>query len=120
MSDSAPLVVQLKARFVKCMCKGLEHDNQVVKYVAKVSCLNPMSVSGSNWRDCVTIQNEVSMVDMNVKNLYKEEWYETVCLNEIDSASVVKEMIDVRDGSVKCEIFNIDHVEFIINDLCIN
>ncbi len=40
-------------------------------------------------------------------------------VNEVDSASVVKEVIDVRDGSVKCEIFNID-VELIINDLCIN
>ncbi len=67
-----------------------------------------------------TIQNEVRMVDMNVKNVYKEEWYDSVSVNEIGSASVVKEMIDVRDGSVKCEIFNIDDVEFIINDLCIN
>ncbi len=72
MSDSAPLAVQLKARFVKFMCKALEQDNAVVKYVAKVSCLNPMSVSGQSWRDCVTIQNEVSMVDMNVKNIYTE------------------------------------------------
>ncbi len=46
-------------------------------------------------------------------------WHSSVSVNEIDSASVVKEMIDVRDGSVKCEIFNND-VEFIINDLCIN
>ncbi len=38
----------------------------------------------------------------------------------IDSEYVVTEMIDVRDGSVKCELFNIDDVEFIINDLCIN
>ncbi len=98
----------------------MEHDNPVVKYVAKVSCLNPMSVSRQNWRDCVTIQNEVSMVDVNVKNEYKEEWYDSVSVYEIDSASVVNEMIDVRDGWVKCEIFNIDDVEFIINDLCIN
>ncbi len=62
MSDSALLAVQLKARFVKFMCKALEHDIPVVKYVANVSCLNPMSVSGRNWRDCVTIQNEVNMV----------------------------------------------------------
>ncbi len=102
------------------MCKALEHDNYVVKYVTKVSCLNPMSVSWRNWRDCVTIQNEVSMVDMNVKNVYKEEWYDSVSVKEIDSESVVNEMIDLRDGSVKCEIFNIDDVEFIINDLCIN
>ncbi len=46
LSDSAPLAVQLKARFVKFMCKALEHDDPVLKYVAKVSCLNPMFVSG--------------------------------------------------------------------------
>ncbi len=79
-----------------------------------------MICSGRNWPDCVTIQNEVSIVDMNVKNVYKEEWYDSVSVNEIDSASVVKEMIDVRDGSVTCEIFNIDDVKFIINNLCIN
>ncbi len=39
-----------------------------------------------------------TMVDMNVKNVYKEEWYDSVSVNEIDSASVVKEMNDVRDG----------------------
>ncbi len=123
LSDSAQLAVQLKAifvKFVKYMCKALEHDNPVVKYVAKVSCLNPMSVSGRNWCDCITIQNEVSMVDVNVKNVYKEEWYDSVSVNEIDSAFVVKEMIDVRDGSIKCEIFNIDDLEFTFNDLCIN
>ncbi len=48
LSDSAPLAVQLKARFVKFMCKALKHDNPVVKYVANVSCLNPMYVSGWN------------------------------------------------------------------------
>ncbi len=79
-----------------------------------------MSVSGRNWRDGVTIQNKVSMIDMNIKNVYKEEWYDSVSVNESDSASVVKEMIDVRDGWVKSEIFNIDDVEFIINYMCIN
>ncbi len=99
MFISARLAVQLKARFVKYLCKALENDNPVVKYVAKVSCLNPMSVSGRNWRDSVTIQKEGNMVDMNVKNVYKGEWYDSVSVKEIDSAYVVKEMIDVRDGS---------------------
>ncbi len=44
----------------------------------------------------------------------------SVSVNVIDSASVIKEMIDVRDGSVKCEIFYINDLESIINDLCIN
>ncbi len=34
-----------------------------------------MSISERNWCDCVTIQNEVSMVDMNVTNVYREEWH---------------------------------------------
>ncbi len=78
------------------------------------------NISGPNRHDCVTIQNEVIMVNMKVKNVYKEEWYEILSVNEIDSAPMVKKIIDVRDGWVKCEIFNIDDVEFIINDLCIN
>ncbi len=57
---------------------------------------------------------------MNVDIVYKEKLYDLISVNEIDSASVVKEMIDVRDGSVKCEIFNIDDERFIINDLCSN
>ncbi len=72
LSDSAPLAVQLKARCITFMCKALENDNPVAKYVGKVFCLTPMSVSGRNWRDYVTIQNEVSMVDMNVRNVCKE------------------------------------------------
>ncbi len=68
----------------------------------------------------ITIRNVISMVDMNVKNVYQKECYDSVSVNEIESASVVNKMIDVRDGWVKCEIFNIDDVEFIINDLCIN
>ncbi len=73
LSDAAPFVVQLKVRVVKFMCTALEHDNPVVKYVAKVSCLNLTYVSGRNRRDCVTIQNEVGMVDINVKNVYTEQ-----------------------------------------------
>ncbi len=29
-------------------------------------------------------------------------------------------MIAVREGMAKCDIFNIDDVEIIINDLCVN
>ncbi len=50
------MAVQLKARVVKFMCKALEYDNLVVRYVAKVTCLNPMFINGRNWRDCATNQ----------------------------------------------------------------
>ncbi len=51
LSDSATLAIQLNARFVTFMNKAMEHDNPIVKYVAKISCLNLMSVSGRNWSD---------------------------------------------------------------------
>ncbi len=59
------------------------------------------------------------MISMNVNQVYSE-WYDTVSDNEIDSAYTLREMIEVREGMAKCDIFNIDVVEFIINDLCVN
>ncbi len=41
-------IVNLKARFFKFMCKALVHDNSTLKYVTKLACRNPMSVSGRN------------------------------------------------------------------------
>ncbi len=39
---------------------------------------------------------------------------------KFDSVCILREMIEVREGRAKCDIFNIDDVEFIINDLCVN
>ncbi len=48
LSESAPLSIQLKARFfLKFMCKDLMH-NSTLKYVTKLACQNPMSMSGRN------------------------------------------------------------------------
>ncbi len=48
------------------------------------------------------------------------EWFDTVSDNKIDSVCILREMIEVREGRAKCDIFNIQDVEFIINDLCVN
>ncbi len=101
------------------MCKALVHDNSTLKYVTKLACRNPMSVSGRNWCDCINFEQDISMISMNVKQVYAE-WYDTVSDNEIDSVCILREMNEVREGRAKCDIFNIDDVEFIINDLCIN
>ena len=78
-----------------------------------------MSVSGRNWRDCINFAQDISMIGMNVKQVYSK-WYDTVSDNEIDSVCILREMIEVREGRDKCDIFNIDDVEFIINDFCVN
>ncbi len=93
------------------------HDNSTLKYVTKPACKNPMSVRGRNWCDCINLSQDISMISMNLKQVYGE-WYNTV--SEIDSVCILREMIEVREGMAKCDIFNIDNVEFIIIDLCVN
>ncbi len=119
LSDSAPLSIQLKACFFKFMCKALVHGNTTLKYVTKLACRNPMSVSGRNWRDCINFAQDTIMISMNVKQVYSE-WYDTVGDNEIDSVCILREMIEAREGMAKCDILNFDDAEFIINDLCVN
>ncbi len=101
------------------MCKALVHDNSTLKYVTKLACWNPMSVSGRNWRDYINFAQDISKISMNVKQVYGE-WYDTVSDNEIDSVCILREMIEVREERAKCDIFNINDVELIINDLCVN
>ncbi len=56
-----------------------------------------MSVSGNFAQD-------ISMIGMNVKQVYGE-WYDTVSDNEIDSVCILREMIEVREGRAKCDIY---------------
>ncbi len=86
------------------MCKALEHDNSTLKCVTKLACRNPMSVTGRNWCDCINFAQDISMISINVKQVYGE-WYDTVSDNEIDSVCILKEMIEVREGRTKCDIF---------------
>ncbi len=67
---TSPPSVQLKARFVKCKCKDLQYDNSTLKYVTKLACQNPMSVSGRNVHDYVNFAHDISMIGMNVKQVY--------------------------------------------------
>ncbi len=68
-----------------------------------------MSVSGRNWRDCINFAQDISMIGVNVKQMYSE-WYDTVSDNEIDSVCILREMIEVSEVRAKCGIFNIDDV----------
>ncbi len=54
------------------MCKALVHDNSTLKYVTKPACKNPMSVRGRNWCDCINFAQDISMISMNVKQVYSE------------------------------------------------
>ncbi len=54
------------------MCKVLDHHNSTLMYVTKLACQNPMSVSGRNLRDCLHFAQDISMIGMNVNQVYSE------------------------------------------------
>ncbi len=41
--------------------KAFLHVNSTLKYVTKLACRNPMSVSERNWHDCITFAQYISM-----------------------------------------------------------
>ncbi len=54
--------------------------------------------------NCMNLAQDISMISMNVKQVYGE-WYDTVSDNEIDSVCILREIIEVREGMAKCDIF---------------
>ncbi len=89
LSGQNPLILSLRARFVKLFNTCLENDNNVVKSVAFISKSNPMSCADDNYRMLLNAKNELTIEGLSV-------WNERCCkLN--DSIIVIKEMIDVRD-----------------------
>ncbi len=51
-----------------------------------------MSVCGRNWCDIVC---KNGYIGMNVKEIYNE-WYETLCNEEMGCISVLQKMFDIR------------------------
>ncbi len=112
LCGSATLHVQLKAIFVKFIHLALNHNNSIINSVTKYACNNPMYVCGRNWSEFVYVNG---VVTESVKAIYNE-WYRSVNVTEMDTVSVLNDMIDVRD----CSILNTEYVNFIINDICTN
>ncbi len=98
--------VQLKARFVKFIHRALNHNISVIKGVTKYACNNPMSVCGRNWSEFVCMNR---VVTESVKEIYNE-WYGSVDVTEMDTVSMLNDMIDVRDGWGSCYILDTEDV----------
>ncbi len=75
-----------------------------------------MSSCGNNRLDSIVCMN--GYVCMSVKENYNE-WYEIWSNEVIDYISILKQMIDMKEGRGSCDLFNIDDVLH-INDICTN
>ncbi len=112
LSGQKPLILSLRAIFVKYFNKCLENDNNVVKSVAFIFKSNPMSCAGNNYRMLFNAKNELTIKGLLI-------WNERCCkLN--DSINVIKEMIDVRDEFKECQGFSREEVDRFIEIVCID
>ncbi len=68
LSSQKPLILSLRARFVKYFNKCLEHDNDVVASVAFICKSNPMSCVGNNYRMLLNAKNELIIEGLSVWN----------------------------------------------------
>ncbi len=101
--------MQLKYRFICFLKKCLDHDNATIKNVGLISLKNPMSYAGNNSRQILrNYQNVLNNPTCVYVQLY------SMCDDNMDINTVLRDMIDVRDGFKTCD------VEDVINAICLN
>ncbi len=107
LSNLKPLDVQLKYRFICFLKKCLNHDNVTVKNVALIALNNRMFCAGNNYRQILS----------NYQNVLNNA---TCVYNIMDIITVLRDMIDVRDGSKTCAYYTNNDIEDVINHICLN
>ena len=107
MSDTLPLKLQLLKRFCKFYEKCTVHDNPVIPLLVKVASNNPFSPIGKNIR-------------MLCK--FKEMYTEWLLNKDIvfDNVRVIKELIEVRESQKQVLYFDLNEIDFIIENLCVS
>ncbi len=58
--------------------------------------------------------------ECNISNTIYKKWCDTISDELQSNLTVLKNMIEVRDGGTVCESLGMDAVQFIIDDICIN
>ncbi len=83
-------------------------------YVARS---NPFSVYSNNYVEISGMYDD----DLNVcYNMVMNNWYNSISGELRSNVSVLRDMIDIREGVKECDSLCIDDVLFIIDDICIN
>ncbi len=115
LSSLKPLDIQLKYRFICFLKKSLDHDNAAVKNVALIALTNPMPCAGNNYRQIVSKYENV----LNNPTCVYDHFY-SMCNDNMDIVTVLRDMIDWRDGFKTCAYYNNNDIEDVINHICLN
>ena len=95
LSDSLPLLVNLKQRFKTFIHEALNHNSPVISRVAKLSIKNSWSNCGGNYchiRYEYNMHEDVSASDIGCG------WQAGVTNGRISDLSVLSDMTEIRNG----------------------
>ncbi len=89
-----------------------------MKTVAKVALRNPFSTYCNNFLD---ITDQCAQFNINeCHSLILKSWYYSI-IDEISSnINVLKHMIDIRDDMKECASLDMNAVNDIIDEICLN
>ena len=99
LSDSLPLLVNLKQRFIKFIHQALNHKWPVISSVAKLSNQNPWSNCGGNYCHKRYVYEDVSACDIG-----------RVLQAGVTDESI-SDMIEIRNSLKTCDSFSHDDVK---------
>ena len=116
LSDSLPLLVNLKQRFIKFIHKALNHKWSVISSVAKLSIQNPWLNCGGNYCHIHYAYNMHEDVSASVIDCV---WQAGVTDERISDMSVLSDMIEIRNGLKTCYVFSRDDVNKVITEITV-
>ena len=91
----------------------LSCQNNIVKLNSQVAFCNPISNTGSNY---------IGTLDSNGKLSIKSNMNDWPLLsdNVCTKIDVLLDLINVRNGNIRCDGFTGDEINFMIYDICVN
>ena len=111
LSDQIPLMVTLQKRFISFISKCLSSSNSIIYLISHLAITNLLSSAGKNYRSVIDADCELN----NRHSIIK--WNNSS--KKIESTvTVLKELIDVRDGYKECIGFSSQEIDVLMLDLC--
>ena len=81
-----------------------------------MSLFNPYSTNASNYVDIINKYYMFSGLNFNAINL---KWNNNVTDEDNGNITVLKDMMDIRDGLRHCDVHDTDQMEQIIDEMCV-
>ena len=111
LSDQIPLMATLQKRFISFKSKCFSSSNSIVNLISHLAITNPLSSAGKNYRSVIDADCELNNRHSIIKwNNSRKEIENTV--------TIVKELIDVRDGYKERISFSLQEIDLFMLDLC--